>query len=98
MFYIHFIPSILVLVNMAENGVHEIADQLETLTAQSTAAIQVPVSQDGATGYALRTHFSMEGLTHALLVQLGLISPISMNHSCKMMPLCLNRFQPQVIS
>ncbi|KAJ5922092.1 hypothetical protein N7516_009795 [Penicillium verrucosum] len=35
---------------MAENGVHEIADQLETPTAQSPAAIQVPVSQDGATG------------------------------------------------
>lgn len=59
-FYILFIFSILILINMAENGVHEIADQLETLTAQSPApqdASHVPTSQVEATEYASQDSF-----------------------------------------
>lgn len=102
-FYIPFIFFILILINMAENGVHEIADQLETLTAQSPAAqyaSHVSASQADATEYASQDHFlnAPEGLTHTLLVQLSLILPISMNHSCKMMALSLSRFRPVVIS
>lgn len=102
-FYILFIFPILILINMAENGVHEIADQLETLTAQSPVAqdaSHVSASQAEATEYASQDSFlnSPEGLTHAFLVQLSLISLRSMKHSCKMMSLCLSRFRPEVTS
>jgi hypothetical protein len=88
---------------MAGNGVHEIANQLETLTAQSPAAqdaSHVSASQVEVTEYASRDSFlnAPEGLTHEFLVQLSLISPISMNHSCKMMSLSLSQFRPKVIS
>lgn len=59
-FYIIFIFSILIVINMAENGVNEIANQLETLTAQSPApqdASHLSASQSRETEYASRDSF-----------------------------------------